>query len=351
MPDTAVEGRPALGSKRAVAGAAIGAIGMAVPEHVIENAEIAERLGVEESWIVTRTGILRRHALAPDERLSDLAAKAGRAALENAQLDAEDLDLVLVGTTSKDEITPDAAPLVAAELGAHRAGALDIGAACTGFVAAVAMARGQIETGAAERVLVIGADALHRYLDHDDRRTAALFGDGAGAVVMTATEPPGRISRPVLKADGAQADLTYAKIDEAKIRMKGHETFQNAVRRLDEVTRQVLELAETDIDGVDLFVYHQANRRILKAVGEKLDLPSDRVVDAIENYGNTSAATIPIALAEAAADGRLVDGSRVFMAGFGAGFTWGGVLVDWGLDGAAGDAGEASNGSEGGDGA
>ena len=347
MLDTTVEGRRALGSERAVAGAAIGAIGMAVPEQVIENAAVAERLGVEESWIVTRTGILRRHALTSDERLSDLAAQAGSAALESAQLEAEDLDLVLVATTSKDEITPDAAPLVANKLGAHRAGAVDIGAACTGFVSAVAVARGQIESGAAERVLVIGADALHRYLDHDDRRTAALFGDGAGAVVMTATEPPGRVSMPVLGADGAQADLTYATRDEAKIRMKGHETFQNAVRRLDEVTKQVLELAETDIDGIDFYVYHQANRRILKAVGEKLDLPSDRVVDAIENYGNTSAATIPIALAEAAADGRLVDGSRVLMAGFGAGFTWGAVIVDWGLDGAAGDAGDGSESSDG----
>ncbi len=346
-----VKGRDALGSERAVAGAAIGAIGMAVPEQVIENATIAERLGVEESWIESRTGIGRRHALRPDERLSDLAVEAGRAALENAKVDPEDLDLVLVGTTSKDEITPDAAPLVAFELGAHRAGALDIGAACTGFVSAIAMARGQIETGSAEKVLVIGADALYRYLDHDDRRTAGLFGDGAGAVLMTAIEPPGRIGAPVLKADGGQSQLIYAKRDEAKIIMQGHETFQNAVRRLDEVTKQALELAETDVDGIDLFVYHQANRRILRTVGEKLDLPSDKVVDAIENYGNTSAATVPIALAEAAADGRLVDGSRVLMAAFGAGFTWGAVIVDWGLDGAAQDESESSDGSENSDGA
>ncbi|MGI8592988.1 MAG: beta-ketoacyl-ACP synthase 3 [Solirubrobacteraceae bacterium] len=347
MLDATVEGRRALGNERAVAGAAIGAVGMAVPEQVIENATIAERLGVEESWIVTRTGILRRHALAPDERLSDLAAEAGRAALESAQLDAEDLDLVLVGTTSKDEITPDAAPLVAAELGAHRAGAVDIGAACTGFVSAVAVAKGQIETGSAERVLVIGADALHRYLDHDDRRTAALFGDGAGAVVMTAVDPPGRISKPVLGADGGLADLIYAKRDEAKIVMQGHETFQNAVRRLDEVTKQALELAETDVEGIDLFVYHQANRRILKALADRLELPSDSVVDAIENYANTSAATVPIALAEAQKDGRLTDGRRVLLAAFGAGFTWGAVVVDWGLDGAAGDTDDGSGSSDG----
>ena len=345
MLDTTVEGRSALGSERAVAGASIGAVGMAVPEQVIENAPIAERLGVEESWISKRTGILQRHALAPDERLSDLAAQAGRAALESAQLDAGDLDLVLVATTSKDEITPDAAPLVAAALGARGAGAIDIGAACTGFVAGVAMARGQIETGSAERVLVIGADALHRYLDHDDRRTAALFGDGAGAVVMTATDPPGRISRPVLKADGALADLVYATRDEAKIRMEGHETFQNAVRRLEEVTKQAIELAGSEFDDIDLFVYHQANRRILTALADRLELPSDRVVDAIEKYANTSAATVPIALAEAQADGRLTDGSRVLLAAFGAGFTWGGVVVDWGLDGPASDGSESSDGA------
>jgi 3-oxoacyl-[acyl-carrier-protein] synthase-3 len=185
---------------------------------------------------------------------------------------------VLVATTTKDHITPDAAPLVAAELGAHRAGAFDVGAACTGFVTGVAVARGQIETGAAERVLVIGADALFQYLDPDDKRTAGLFGDGAGAVVMTATDPPGRVSTPLLRADGGQADLIFAHRG-AKLEMQGRETFEHAVARLSEVTLEALAGAGIEADDIDLFVYHQANRRILRAGGERLGLPSERVLD------------------------------------------------------------------------
>ncbi len=324
--------RRALGSERAIAGAAVGAVGAAVPELVIGNAPIAQRLGVDDEWIVSRTGIRQRHALRDGERLSQLAAEAGRAALERAQLDPQDIDLVLVATTSKDEITPDAAPLVAAELGARRAGAIDVGAACTGFIAGLSLARGQIEAGSAERVLVVGADALVRYLDPDDRRTAALFGDGAGAVVVAATEPPGRMGPPVLRADGTQAALIYATHDERMIRMEGQETFRNAVKRLSEVTKEAVARADTELEDIDLFVYHQANRRILSAVGERLGLDGERVVDCIERYGNTSAASIPLALAEAEADGKLIDGSRLLLAAFGAGFTWGGVVVDWGLD-------------------
>ncbi|CAN5466079.1 ketoacyl-ACP synthase III [soil metagenome] len=331
MPDAAARARPALGSERAVAGAAIGSAGMAVPEQVVENAPIAERLGVEPDWIVKRTGISRRHVLAPGERLIDIAARAGGAALAAAKLDPGDVDLVLVATTSKDHITPDAAPLVAAELGAGRAGAFDVGAACTGFVTASAVARGQIETGAAERVLVIGADALVQHLDPDDKRTAALFGDGAGAVVMTAIDPPGRISTPVLRADGAQADLIFANHG-AKLEMRGRETFENAVARLSEVTAEALAAAGLGTEDIDLFVYHQANRRILRAVGERLELPPEGVLDYISEYANTSAATIPIALAEAQSEGRLVSGQRLLLAAFGAGFTWGAVVIDWGLD-------------------
>ena len=330
----AVVTRSPLGSARAVAGAAVGGVGTAVPERVIGNAPIAARLGVDDRWIVSRTGIRQRHALRDGERLSRLAAEAGQAALESAEVDAADVDLVLVATTSKDEITPDAAPQVAAELGAHGAGAVDVGAACTGFIAALALARGQIETGAAERVLVVGADALVRYLDPDDKRTAALFGDGAGAVVVAAVDPPGRIGNPVLRADGTQAELIYATHDERKLRMQGHETFKSAVQRLTEVTEEALSAANIEIEDIDLFVYHQANRRILSAVGERLALPEERVVDCIDRYGNTSAASIPLALAEAQATGTLVDRSRLLLAAFGAGFTWGGLVVDWGLDGA-----------------
>ena len=330
MPDAAVRERPALGSERAVAGAAIGAAGMGVPDTVVENEPIQKRLGLEGAWIAKRTGISRRHVLAPGERLIDIAAKAGGAALAEAAIAPNDVDLVLVATTTKDHITPDAAPLVAAELGARGAGAFDVGAACTGFVTGVAVARGQIETGAAECVLVIGADALFQHLDPDDKRTAGLFGDGAGAIVMTAIDPPGRVSTPVLRADGGQADLIFAEHG-AKVEMKGRETFEHAVARLSEVTLQALAGADLEAEDIDLFVYHQANRRILRAVGERLGLPSERVLDYIAEYANTSAATIPIALAEAQADGTLASGQRLLLAAFGAGFTWGAVIVDWGL--------------------
>ena len=338
--------RAPLGSDRALAGAAIGSVGMAVPERVIENAPISERLGVDDDWIVSRTGVSRRHVLGSGERLTDIATKAGAAALADAGIDASDLDLVLVGTTTKDRVTPDAAPVVAAELGARGAAAFDVGAACTAFVAAIAVARGQIETGMAERVLVIGVDALVQFLDPDDKRTAGLFGDGAGAVLMTAIDPPGRVSAPVLRADGAHAELIYATREEAKLRMAGQATFKNAVARLSEVTEEALAAAGTHADDIDLFVYHQANRRILQAVGKRLGLPEDRVIDVIGDYANTSAATIPIALAAAAAQGRLEPGQRLLFAAFGAGFTWGAVVVDWGLDGTKQPGKQGENGRE-----
>jgi 3-oxoacyl-[acyl-carrier-protein] synthase-3 len=329
--NAATSTRTPLGSRQVIAGAAIGAVGMAVPERVIENAPISERLGVDDDWIVSRTGVSRRHALGPDERLTDIAALAGQDALAEAGLSGADLDLVLVGTTSKDRVTPDAAPVVAAAVGAAGAAAFDIGAACTAFVAAVAVARAQIETGLAQHALVIGADALVQFLDPDDKRTAGLFGDGAGAVVMSATDPPGRVGPPVLRADGNQAEVIYATRAEAKLHMGGQETFKNAVARLSEVTGEALEAAGTTPEEIDLFVYHQANRRILQAVGKRLRLPEDRVIDVIGDYANTSAATIPIALAEASAQGRLEPGQRLLFAAFGAGFTWGALVVDWGL--------------------
>ena len=316
-------------------GAAVGAAAMAVPHTVISNADVAARLGVSEDWIVSRTGIHERRVLRADERLSDLAADAGAAALARAELRGEDVDLILVATTTQDEITPNAAPLVAERLGAPRAAVIDVGAACTAFVAGISVAAGQIECGRARTVLLIGADALTRVVDRDDRRTGGLFGDGAGAVVLAATDAPGRVGPVVLGSDGAAAELIYARREEARLHMQGHETFKNAVARMAEATLEALERGRLQIDDVDLFVYHQANGRILRAVGERLGLPADRVADCIARYGNTSAASIPIALADAEADGRLGDGARVLLSAFGAGFTWGACVVEWGLpDGA-----------------
>jgi 3-oxoacyl-[acyl-carrier-protein] synthase-3 len=312
-------------------GAAIGSVAVALPPTVVTNAPIAERLGVDQRWIETRTGIRERRVLGEGERLSDLATGAGRLALRRAGIAPEEVDLVLVGTTSQDEITPNTAPLVAGALGAANAAAIDVGAACTAFVSALQMSTAYIESGRAATALVIGADALAQFLDPDDKRTAALFGDGAGAVVMTA-ESEGRIGPIVLRAEAAPEMIRIRRGEYLK--MRGHETFVNAVARISEVTLEVLARANMAVEDIDLFVYHQANSRIIAAVGERLALKPERVVDCIAEYGNTSAASIPIALAEAEAGGRLAPGMRVLLGAFGAGFTWGAALMEWGNDAA-----------------
>jgi 3-oxoacyl-[acyl-carrier-protein] synthase-3 len=315
---------------RAVRGTALLSVASAAPATTVTNAQVAARLGVSEQWIVERTGIRERRHAAEHETLVGLATEAGLLALARAGVAAADLDLVLVATMTPDSLLPNAAPLVAHALGAHRAGALDVGAACTAFIGALSLAAAQVEAGRADTVLVIGADVLSRVTDHDDRRTAALFGDGAGAVVITATEGEGRLGPVVLRADGAGADLIHGSHEERKVRMNGPETYRNAVMRMAEVTLEAAARAEVELGDIDLFVYHQANGRILSAVGERLGLPPERVVSCIERYGNTSAATIPMALADAEQGGRLQHGSTVLLAAFGAGVTWGGTVVEWG---------------------
>jgi 3-oxoacyl-[acyl-carrier-protein] synthase III len=316
-------------------GAAIASVAMAVPETAVPTRVIADRLGVGDGWIETRTGIRSRRIAASDERLYALAARAGSDALRATAFDPAELDLVLVATMSHDHLTPSAAALVAAEIGAGRAGALDLNAACSGFVAALGAAAAQIECGRAGAVLVIGADLLSRHTDPYDRGTAGLFGDGAGAVAMRAVDPPGRIGPVVLGADGANADLVYANRDEGLIRMNGADTFRHAVDRLSEATLEALDADGQGIDAIDLFVYHQANSRIIGAVGERLRLPSERVIDCMSDYGNTSAASVPIALAEAQRRSLLFDGAKVLLAAFGGGLTWAATVVDWGLADAA----------------
>jgi 3-oxoacyl-[acyl-carrier-protein] synthase III len=315
-------------------GAAILSLGTALPQHAVPSEAIGERLGVSAAWIESRTGVRERRVAEPGLRLSELASAAGRAALERAELDPAELDLVIVATFTADELVPNAAPLVAAELGASRAGAFDVGAACTGFLTALSLATAQIESGRAAHLLVVGADLVTRFTDFDDRRTAALFGDGAGAAVVGRVPGSGRIGPAVLGSDGGGAPHIYATRSERLIRMDGHETFKAAVARLADVTVEALDKAGATLNEVDLFVYHQANARILAAVAERLELPADRVVNAIETLGNTSAASIPLALAAAEENGALGPGSRVLLAAFGAGFTWGAVTLEWG----AGDA-------------
>jgi 3-oxoacyl-[acyl-carrier-protein] synthase III len=310
-------------------GAALASVGVSLPATSVPNADVAARLGVEESWIVRRTGIRARRIAEPQERLATHAAVAGREALDRAGLEPQQLDLVLVATTTADETLPNAAPLVAHALGADSAGAFDLGSACTGFVSALSVASAHIESGRARNVLVIGADFMSRITDPTDRSTAAVFGDGAGAVVMCASEES-RIGPVVLGADGAGADAIFVERDEGLIHMQGHETFREAVAKLSLVTLQAVRAAGLGLGDVDLFVYHQANGRILSAVGERLALDPERVVDCIAQFGNTSAATLPLALAFSEREGRLHHGDRVLLGAFGAGFTWGAAVAEWG---------------------
>jgi 3-oxoacyl-[acyl-carrier-protein] synthase-3 len=279
-----------------------------------------------------RTGIRARRIAEPDERLAEHAAQAASLALDRAGVDAGDVDLVLVATTTSDEVLPNAAPLVAHALGASRAGAFDVGAACTGFLSALAVGSAQIESGRAGCVLAVGADFMSRITDPDDRATAAVFADGAGAVVLVGTDEPSRIGPVVLGADGAGAEHIFVQRAEALIRMRGHETFREAVARLSDSTLAAAHASEVSLAEIDLFVYHQANGRILSAVGERLGLPAERVVDCIGEYGNTSAATLPLALAFSEQRGLLGAGDRVLLGAFGAGFTWGAVVAEWGAE-------------------
>jgi 3-oxoacyl-[acyl-carrier-protein] synthase III len=302
-----------------------------LPEGRLSSAQLASRLGVSEDWILSRTGIRERRQARPEERLTDYAVRAGAAALERAGVQAADLDIVIVATMSQDELTPNSAPLVAHALGADRAGAFDVGAACMAFLSGLALGAAQIESARAELVLLIGADFITRITDYDDRRTAPLFADAAGAVVLgSAGHGPGAIGPIVLGADGSHGATITASHAERKVRMDGPEVFRHAVARMGDVTLQAVSRAGLAIDDIDLFVYHQANARITRALGERLELPAERVVDCIETLGNASAATLPVALFAAEHDGRLRSGALVLMSAFGAGFTWGGGVVEWG---------------------
>ncbi len=313
---------------------AIAAVAMAVPDRRVSNAEIASRIGVDEQWISKRTGASERPWAREGERLSDYAASAAREALARAGLDADQLDLVVVATSSADEITPNAAPLVAGLIGAGNAGAFDVGAACTGWLAGLGMACGQIESGRARHALVVGADFLSKFLDLADRYTAPLFADGAGAAVVSLRgETGGRVGPIVLQADHAGAELI--RLDRGgQISMRGPDTFREAIACLSAVSREALAAGGYALEDIDLFVYHQANSRIIRAVGDRLGLDPHRVVDYVGRFANSSTATLPIALSVAEREGRLHEGERVLLATFGGGFTWGATVVEWGGPGA-----------------
>ena len=258
-----------------------------------------------------------------------MAVFAARRALQDSGTDPRDLDFVIVATMSPDEITPNAAPRVAHALGADRAAAFDIGAACTGFLAGLAQAAALIEVGRAERILLIGAEKLTRITDFDDKKTGMLFGDGAGAVVLGPSDSDAGIGPIDLLADGGLGDTIVATNEDPYIRMDGISTFKIAIKRLSESTIFAVSAAGYDLSDIDLFVYHQANSRILKAVGERLELDPAKVADYIAQLGNTSAASIPLTLSLSREDGRLRPGHKVLVAAIGAGFTWGAGVMEW----------------------
>jgi len=340
MANTALAPPPSWASTGTVP-AAILSVATELPPGRLTSATLASQLGISEDWILSRTGIRERRRAGAQERLTDYAIRAGRSAMRAAAVDGAELDLVIVATMTQDELTPNTAPLVAHALGATAAGAFDVGAACTAFLSGLSIATAQIESGRAEYVLLVGADFITRITNYSDRRTAPLFADAAGAVVVGAVPSAlpsddggrGAIGPIVLGADGSHGETIIADHADRLLRMDGPEVFRHAVARMSEVTLEVVKRAGVELDEIDLFVYHQANARITHALGERLGLAPERVVDCIETLGNASAATLPVALSEAQRDGRLRPGARVLLSAFGAGFTWGGAVIEWGADG------------------
>jgi 3-oxoacyl-[acyl-carrier-protein] synthase III len=310
-------------------GAEMIGVGTALPSTVVPNSVLSDRLGIDAEWIVKRTGIEERRSALPGERLFEFAAAAGAEALAEAGMAAAEIDLIVLATTSNEELMPAAAPRVAAVLGATDAACYDVNSACTGFLSAVSVACGQIESGRAVNVLVIGADLMMPLTDPDDRATAAVFADGAGAVLMRGTLES-RVGPIVMRSDGSKADLIKIDRSDLKIRMQGHETFRYAVDLMSESTTEAVGLAGLRMDDIDLFVYHQANARILSAVGDRLGIAGERVINSIAKLGNTSAATIPLALAQAKRTGQLRQGAKVLLGAFGAGVSWGATVIEWG---------------------
>jgi 3-oxoacyl-[acyl-carrier-protein] synthase-3 len=312
-------------------------IGVAVPERVVTNDDFAARLDTTDQWIRTRTGISERRMAEPAVATSDLAFEAAQAALKRT--DAATPAAVIVATTTPDHPMPGVAPLVAARLGWDAAPAFDVQAACSGFVYGLASAAGLIAAGVVDRVLLIGADLMSRITNQGDRATAVLFGDGAGAVTLRAGDPDelGAVGPFALGSDGAHVDRLVVAAGGTRtpgpepdaparfLSMDGRDVYRHAVRRMTESCRQLLDKAGLSVDQVDRFVAHQANLRILMAVADRLGVPEERRVSNVDRYGNTSAASIPLALADAA----LRPGERILLTAFGSGFTWGSTLLTW----------------------
>lgn len=312
-----------------------------VPDRVLTNADLERMVETSDEWITTRTGIKERRLVAPDQACSDLATIAAERALEMAGIAAAELDGILMGTVSGDMPFPATATLVQDRIGATNAAALDVSAACSGFIYGLNVAHAMIGAGAMNRVLVIGAEVLSKIVDWKDRTTCVLFGDGAGAVVMEACLPGEGLLATHIKSDGALADLLCIPAGGSRmpfsaqtandrlhfIKMKGDGVFKFAVRAMADAARLVLDEAGYTVDDVKFVIPHQANIRIIDAVAERLEVPKERMVVNLDRFGNTSSATIPIAYDELVRTGRVKTGDLVLLTGFGGGFTWGAVLL------------------------
>jgi 3-oxoacyl-[acyl-carrier-protein] synthase III len=317
--------------------------GKYVPERVLTNADLEQMVETNDEWIVTRTGIRERRLAAPEQATSDLALHASQEALRSAGLTAEDIDLIIVATITPDMFFPSTACLLQDKLGAKKAAAFDLSAACSGFIYSLATASSLITTGMYKNALVVGAECLSRITDYTDRNTCILFGDGAGAVVLGPVEEGRGFKSFELGADGSGGELlcisgggsrlpaTAASIDEKKhfIHMAGNDVFKFAVRVMGSAAEEALRKAGIEKSDIDLLVPHQANIRIINSAINRLDLPEDKCMVNLDKYGNMSAASIPVALAEAVEQGRVNKGDTLLLVGFGGGLTWGASVLNW----------------------
>ena len=312
----------------------IAGTGSYLPPRVMTNAEFAARLDTSDAWIRERTGIARRHIADKSQASSDLALEASKSALQAAGVRADELDLIVVATSTPDYIFPSTACLLQAKLGVKGSAAFDVQAVCSGFVYGLATADNFMKTGQYKKALVVGAEVFSRILDWNDRGTCVLFGDGAGAVVLVSSEKPG-IHASVLRADGSQSGMLSvpgnvcggAIVGSPFLQMNGQAVFKFAVRVLEESARETLALADMQISDVDWLIPHQANVRILEATARKVGLPLEKLVVTVDHHGNTSAASVPLALDEFVRAGKIRSGHRLLLQGVGGGFTWGSSLV------------------------
>ena len=338
-----------IGSATSNGRVSITGIGSRAPERVMTNDELAQMVDTSDEWIMERTGIRERRVAAPDEAMSDLALPASLAALEQAGVKGSDLELIVVATVTPDMLFPSTGAILADRLGAKDAAAYDLSAGCTGFVYAVVQAHAMVASGLADNALVVGGDVLSRVVDWEDRSTCVLFGDGAGAVVLERV-PEGGFLGFELGADGsggqelyipaggsrqpASAESVAARQHFAK--MNGREVFKFASRVLVDSAEKVLHECNISVGDVDVYVPHQANVRIIEHARKKLGIPEERTVVNVDRFGNTSSGSIPLALSDAEADGRLAPGEMVLMTGMGAGLTWGSALIEWTANGKGG---------------